>query len=502
MKIIPQRLSVFVLMSFGGLSLASVSDFEVETDREIAVKYCSGCHLFPEPELLDKKTWLESVLPNMAWRLGTGNVKVSPYDDMDQGEINLIKAQNIFPEKSAISEADWSKIVRYYEKEAPEIPPAQAKQAEMLAIDSKFELIGINLKDQKLPQITMLTYDERRQKLFVADAVNELVALDQNFAIRNIWNTDSPTVDMVFTDDGASILTIGSILPSEKKKGRLTALDTAYTLRQRNLQLLHRPTQIVEVDINQDKRKDWVVSEFGNNAGQLVWFENGELRKKRIIKSQAGARKVEVLDLNKDGKPDLVGMFAQAHEEIVFFYNQGNGSFVEKTVLKFQPTFGSSYFEMVDFNKDGSMDILLSNGDNWDLSKIDKNYHGVRIFLNDKKDNFSEAFFYPLFGTSKVLSFDFDQDGDLDLAAISFYSDNETGFVYFENQGDLSFKAYSSGTFSAGKWLTMEKLDFDRDGDMDIVLGTYFHNALEMGKLMAAGFETLPQLMVLKNKLK
>jgi hypothetical protein len=54
----------------------------------------------------------------------------------------------------------------------------------------------------------------------------------------------------------------------------------------------------------------------------------------------------------------------------------------------------------------------------------------------------------------------------------------------------------------AGKWLTMEKLDIDQDGDMDLVLGTYFHSALEMGKLMASEIETFPQLMILKNRLK
>jgi hypothetical protein len=306
---------------------------------------------------------------------------------------------------------------------------------------------------------------------------------------------------MVFTDEGESILTIGSISPSEKKKGKLTALGNSITLRQKNLQLLQRPTQILELDINQDNSKDWLVSEFGNHSGELVWFENGDVRKKHLIKLQAGIRKVEIADLNHDGLPDLVGMIAQGKEEIVVFYNQGNGIFSEKTVLKFHPAFGSSYFEMVDINSDGALDIVLSNGDNWDLSKIDKNYHGVRIFLNDHRDNFSLAFFFPLYGTSKVLSYDFDQDGDLDLAAISFYSDKETGFVFLENQGNLEFNAYSSQTFIAGKWLTMEKLDFDQDGDMDIVLGTYFHNALEMGKLMALGIENFPQLMILKNNL-
>ena len=37
--------------------------------RQLAIKYCSTCHLFPEPNLLGKKRWTQSVLPNMAMRL-------------------------------------------------------------------------------------------------------------------------------------------------------------------------------------------------------------------------------------------------------------------------------------------------------------------------------------------------------------------------------------------------------------------------------------------------
>jgi hypothetical protein len=167
--------------------------------------------------------------------------------------------------------------------------------------------------------------------------------------------------------------------------------------------------------------------------------------------------------------------------------------------------YGVSYFELVDFNKDGAMDILLTNGDNWDYSAISKNYHGIRIFLNDGKDTFKEAWFYPLFGTSKAVARDFDNDGDLDIAAISFYDDlnqPEQGFLYFSNKGNLQFDVSSTPAAATGKWLTLEAADIDRDGDTDLVLGSYFHNIGELTKLMFKGIFSVPQLLVLKNKQK
>ena len=156
----------------------------------------------------------------------------------------------------------------------------------------------------------------------------------------------------------------------------------------------------------------------------------------------------------------------------------------------------------MDFNKDGFQDILLTNGDNWDYSAILKPYHGVHIYLNDGQDNFKEAWFYPMYGTSKAVARDFDNDGDLDIAAISFYNDldlPEQGFIYLENQGGFHFKAHSTPEAASGKWLTMEVGDFDKDGDEDIVLGSYFQTIGEMTKLVFKGVESFPQLLILSN---
>jgi hypothetical protein len=255
-----------------------------------------------------------------------------------------------------------------------------------------------------------------------------------------------------------------------------------------------------------DGKEDAIVCGFGNNTGKLAWYSDSKVSGEHILSNMPGARKVEIGDFNKDGRPDIMVLMTQAWEGITIWYNQGKGKFKEKKILRFSPVFGASYFELEDFNKDGFPDILLTNGDNWDYSRISKNYHGVRIYLNDGKFNFKEKWFFPLYGTSKAMARDFDNDGDLDIAAISFYNtleDPSNGFVYFSNEGNFTFRPSSLSAGALGKWLTMEAGDFDHDGDIDIVLGSYFHNVEEMSRLITSvDASSFPQLLVLNNTTK
>ena len=80
-------------------------------------------------------------------------------------------------------------------------------------------------------------------------------------------------------------------------------------------------------------------------------------------------------------------------------------------------------------------------------------------------------------GCYKAVARDFDGDGDLDIAAISFFADYanhpEEGFVYLENMGDLSFEPYSLPEAQQGRWLTMDAGDIDGDGKTDLLLGNF-----------------------------
>jgi hypothetical protein len=296
--------------------------------------------------------------------------------------------------------------------------------------------------------------------------------------------------------------------PNNGKFGRVQQLVRTEELTQKKepvvlFDKLARPVQTVAADLNKDKREDYITCEFGFRKGYLSWMENkgnGNFTR-HVIKDYAGAIRAYVNDYNKDGLEDIWVLFTQEKEGIYLFTNKGKGEFFEEQLLSFPPIYGSSYFELCDFNEDGFLDIVYSCGDNNDYSIMLKPFHGVYIFLNNGKNQFSQKFFFPINGCYKVLARDFDNDGDFDLAAISFFADfqnrPEEGFVYLENKGNFVFHPYSLPEAQLGRWLTMDAGDIDGDGYIDIVLGNFSRG--ESFIKSKTNWKKGPPFIVLKN---
>jgi hypothetical protein len=162
------------------------------------------------------------------------------------------------------------------------------------------------------------------------------------------------------------------------------------------------------------------------------------------------------------------------------FINKGDGTYEEKVLLEVHPSWGYIGLELVDLNQDGHMDILTGNGDNMDSDPYNtlKHYHGVRVYLNDGKLNFEEAFFYPMYGAYQIHAHDYDLDGDIDIAANSFFPDYNSrpleNFIYLEQTGPMEFTPRRHPATDFGRWMTMDAGDLDGDGDVDIVLGAAY----------------------------
>lgn len=452
-----------------------------KTGQELSTIYCSSCHAYPTPDLLDKKTWLKECLPNMGYRLGIRTEGYNPMKGLSQMEEFLILETKVFPQNPVLTKEDWEKIVAYYQASAPDKLAEQPKR-----LPVKLGLPFFNIKkpniETRMPLTTLCQVNESASELYIGTMQGKLLVINKQLQVTDSFQIASAPVSIFKkTDDIFDVITMGVMQPSEEKKGLFQPVykqNPKATNVVEQIPNLHRPVDFIETDLNNDGQKELVICQFGYQTGKLAWYERpGNRWHEHVLSKTPGASKVFANDFNGDGKIDLAVLFAQGDERVSIFYNKGNGEFEEKTAVRFSPVYGSADLQLVDFNKDGFMDLLYTNGDNADFSHILKPYHGVHVYLNDGKNAFSEAYFHPLYGAFQAAAADFDMDGDMDIIATSFFPSAidkpESSVIYLEQTKKLTFQPYTFKEAIEGKWLTLDIGDLDHDGDVDIVIGSF-----------------------------
>lgn len=451
-----------------------VSDASIKTGKKLAVQYCASCHQLPDPSLADAKSWDNGILPEMGPRLGIfyyGNKEYPSY----KADFNLDK--NFYPAAPVVSFVDWQHILDYYTSVSPDSLLPAKKPVAITMNDGLFKPITPAF-NYYMPSVSFVKI--KKDEVMMCDAfTGNLYLFNNNLQLSDSIKTHGSVTDVIEDSSSFIFCNTGELHPNNGKYGSVEMASfkskSADSVLFKNLM---RPVAFAQADINKDGKQDFVVCEFGNLEGALSWLEkkdSGYVR--HTIRAVPGVLKAYVDDYNHDGLPDIWALFAQGDESIFLFTNKGSGNFDAKQVQRFPPSYGSSYFELDDFNNDGFKDIVYTCGDNADYSPVLKPYHGVYIFLNDGKNNFTQKYFYPINGCYKAIAKDFDGDGDLDIATIAFFADYknqpEEGFVYLQNNGNFNFKPYSLNAAKYGRWLTMDAGDFDGDGKTDIMLGNF-----------------------------
>jgi hypothetical protein len=466
------RIILFLFWSILFLFNCGGEQEHTSSGKKLMQQYCGSCHLPTEAKLLNKDRWVNSILPEMAPKLG----------------IEVYRKKQYFPnpQTSAVSLEEWTKIVGYFENNAPnkvDINPSKEIQREAGLFSVRKPQWVDSLHN--IATTTLVSFDESAHQIYSHDATTKrLYRWDENLKPEIIRTLDQPAVGLSLmkdsTDTTHGILTsIGTLKAINISNGKLIDFNIENNSSRVIGKGLTRPVYSVAGDFNKDGQQDWVVCSFGHDTGGLYLFEQEKDHQftKKPIRPVPGAIDAKVGDFNDDGWQDVMALFAHGNEGIWMMTNDQKGGFDSKIIKRFPPVYGSTSFQLKDFNGDGLPDILYTAGDNADYSQILKPYHGIYIFINQGNFTFEQEYFYQLNGATEAVAEDFDADGDLDIAAHAFFADLKNNpsesFVYLEQQKTLTFKPQTPDIHHLGRWLTMDVGDFEGDGDPDIVLGNY-----------------------------
>jgi len=277
------------------------------------------------------------------------------------------------------------------------------------------------------------------------------------------------------------VAVMGQLLPTNDKIGSVVILEND---GQQNFsphviaEGLARVTDVRGGDMDGDGDIDLVVGQFGYYEGETRWIENlGNWKfKSHILQSLSGPIHTIPVDIDHDGDLDIVSLVSQEWEEIYLFENVGPGQF--RTHLIWGSTnddFGCSGMRLIDLDQDGDIDVLFTNGDAFDyIPPRPRPWHGVQWLENQGNFQFSYHRIGDLNGASAACAVDLDNDGDLDVVAVSAWNlwenPESQSMVWFENDGKMNFVRHDLTNIPT-HLITLEAADMNHDGRVDVVTG-------------------------------
>jgi hypothetical protein len=396
------------------------------------------------------------------------------------------------------------RVLRFYESYAPvELPAPEAwpdvKTPPVLGFERRAFAPRHASRTASVSNVQFLDLD--------ADGTSEVVATEMSRGYVLVGRLSQPAASeleivadishparstMVDLDrDGRNdllVANLGSYLPGDHNKGGVAWLrhmpDGRFAVFE--MSGFPRVADVQAGDLDGDGRLDLLVGAFGwrttGFTGLMRSLTSDYTQpsfETRQLDQRPGVINAVPADLNGDGRLDFVTLISQQYESVVAHLNDGAGGFRQETIYTApHPNWGSSGIQLVDFDSDGDLDVIATNGDSFDDFLL-KPYHGIQWLENTGGYPFTARPIAPLAGAHRALAVDLDGDGDLDVVAAAMVALMEEGtasglpsIVWLERTGRTTFTRH---TLERGLpfHATLDAADFDRDGDVDLVVGNF-----------------------------
>ncbi|MGE3244624.1 MAG: FG-GAP-like repeat-containing protein, partial [Pirellulales bacterium] len=186
-------------------------------------------------------------------------------------------------------------------------------------------------------------------------------------------------------------------------------------------------------------------------------------------------------DLDRDGRLDIVISADSRTSQL--FWNNGDGTFTDGTVPAGVGTDKSGMGSTLgDYDRDGDLDWFVTAI--YDTTFLGAN-PGNRLFRNNGNRTFTDVTTAAgVRATGPGLSwgwgttfFDYDNDADVDLVAtdgfVTGYSGDRTTLWRNNLNGTFTDVSVASGITDTGQGRGLLDVDFDNDGDLDVVIANY-----------------------------
>lgn len=490
--------------------LPSAADVGYDYDStapEVAAAHCQSCHLLPGVADHRKLDW-PIVMGHMAYWMGMSDEELSKLADrVPENELARIAqkrdgllAIDAIKAEPLIDAATWIEILDAYVRAAPEMLPDPASSIDYASWPgAAVKNVGVGTLSGMV--ISALRLDEATRRLFIGEISFSAAGLagsvyawsPQQLFGRSVSFDNAPTAIEPWGDD-LLVTNIGDLFPSNAHHGSLWRVDGDTWDKTMVLSDIPRTPHTLTLS-----NGDLLVSSFGHEVGKL-WVASemgdGSFEESQKLIELPGATESIAADIDGDGVDEYLVLFGQAIDGVYVVERSEDGeSWSARVAIQRSPAFGHSDMSVADIDADGDVDILLTTGDNLDIpGSPPRPYHGVRIYENDGAGTFIESYFFPMHGAYGVEAGNFDDDEELELAAVAYFlapGSESQSFVLLDRDERGEWQPFGVASVEGGQYCRIAVGNIDDSATDEVFLGGCYRQppAPEVPRLIEVSFE-------------